>query len=453
MARSYMMVTEQSRFIASDNNGNRNSILRILTVVLFLAFSVLVVGRDVAGLPVSKYIFIVIGAIICFICDKTELLCFVAFIAPLHEGVSGVYISGFALIAFFIKNKQIRRFNRSHLLIFVLLAMELIVGLHYDFSFVEYVRFAVCFILLFTVSLDTGLEVDAVRVLRFYISGFIIALISVWGQLLRVYSFPQVLSMGARLGNLVESSGAEEGVRVSFNNNDLGFVSMLAVLFCLMLLKKTGKKLYFIPFALSAITSVMTMSRGANIALAIGLILYFLLSAENLKKTARNIILLVLLSVLLIQIIWWLMPNYISSFSERFMEEDISNGRVDIASFYFRALWNNPLGLIFGVGLQKYNAKYDYFYSAHNATQEIVIAWGVLGFLVIVALFARAITITKRNNPKFRLFQAVPLITLFIGLQSGQGFSGYAHMQYLLVCFMAFYLEFDNGGIKKKKHD
>ena len=444
------MVSEQRRIFVSDSKGK--NVLHLLTIVLFLVFSALVIGRDVAGLPVSKYLFIAIGAVICFICEKTELLCFVAFIAPLHAGVSGVYITGFALVSFFIKNKQVRKMNRSHLLIFALLALELIVGLHYDFSFVEYLRFAVGFMLLFIVALDTGLDITSERVLRFFLAGYFIALISVWGQMLRVYSFPQVLSMGVRLGKLIDASSVEEGFRVAFNSNDLGFVSMLAALFCLMLLKKTGKKLYVIPFAIAVITNFMTMSRGANIAFLIGLVLYFLFSAEDRKKTVRNMIILIVSLAVLLQLIWWLVPNYFSAFQERFMVDDISNNRNDIVAYYFGAMWNNPIGLIFGVGLQNYNVKYEYFFAAHNATQEILITWGIVGFLIIIALFVRSVTITKNNNPRFRLFQAVPLIALLLGLQSGQGFSGYAHMQYLLVCFMAFYLEYDDG-IKKKKHD
>ena len=446
------MVPGQSKSVVFDNNRNGNSVLRFLTVLFFIVFSALVLGRDVIGLPVNKYIFIVLGAVICFICDKTELLCFVAFIAPLHTGVSGVYISGFALIAFFIKNKQIKRSNVSHLLIFALLALELIVGLHYEFSYVEYIRLAICFILLFTVTLDSGLEVDGEKVLKFFLFGYFIALICIWGQMLRSFSFSQILSLGVRFGELSRVGIEDEGMRVSFNSNDLGFISMLAALFSLLLLKKSGKKLYIVPFAFAVITSIMTMSRGANIALVIGLILYFLFSADNKRKTARNVIIAVVSIAVLLQVMWWLIPNYFTAFSERMGVEDISNGRWDIALFYFRALWHNPVGLLFGVGLQKYNAKYDYTLSAHNATQEILIAWGILGFVIVMALFVRAVIITKNNNPGFRLFQAVPLITLLIGLQSSQGFSGLSHMQYLLVCFMAFYLEYDNG-IKKKEYD
>ena len=163
---------------------------------------------------------------------------------------------------------------------------------------------------------------------------------------------------------------ADEGMRVSFNSNDLGFISMLAALFSLLLLKKSGKKLYIVPFVFAVITRIMTMSRGANIALVIGLIRYFLLSANDKRKTARNVIIAVVSIAVLLQVMWWLIPNYFTAFSERMAVEDISNGRWDIALFYFRALWHNPVGLLFGVGIQKYNAKYDYTLSNDKCIKE-----------------------------------------------------------------------------------
>ena len=243
-------------------------------------------------------------------------------------------------------------------------------------------------------------------------------------------------------------------MRISFNPNDLGFVCVIVAVLSLILRKKHRRARYYITFVVSVLTCVMTMSRGAMLTLTIGLVLYFLFTCTNLKSAVMNIAFIVIGVVAVIFLVNRFIPSYFAGLIERFARNDLLNGRDTIMMYYNEELMSHADRLLFGVGLQNYAAKYGFQMSAHNATQEIIIAWGLIGFASILFLFVRGIKVARILNQSISKELYIPLIILVIGLQSGQGFSQYSHMLYFLVAYCTLYMEVENAGkIKNSQHN
>lgn len=136
----------------------------------------------------------------------------------------------------------------------------------------------------------------------------------------------------------------------------------------------------------------------------------------------------------------WLLPEYVTNLLLRFQDADISNGRVDIAAYYFREMFQHVDRLIFGVGLQNYAEKYGYYMSAHNATQEVMITWGLIGLLLVILLFLGIFWNGHVHNPKAKLVQYLPLVMYLVVIQSGQGFLDTSGMLRIMVAYSAILL-------------
>lgn len=429
------------------DDGVMVSLIKKFRFILYGLICVLILARDIGGIGISRFLFICIATVICILSDCVELPCLAAFVAPLHTGIPGTFIVLVVFLVYIFKKRSLNIRYEEIGAILIILLLELINGLRGDFSVVEYFRFAAYFLLLFLIILDRKKYCDGERVSIYFLAGYMIALISVWGQMLGKYSFDQILKLGIRFGD-VDSTGTavQETMRISFNQNDLGFVCAIVAVLSLIFRKRQRNPLYYIIFIISILTCIMTMSRGAILSLATGLVLYFLFTSTNIKSTLRNILFVAVGITAMIYLVYTFIPTYFTGLIERFSGENLLNGRDTIMVYYNEELMTHIGRLVFGVGLQNYPEKYGYPMSAHNAIQETVIAWGVAGLFTIIFLFVRGIRTAKAVNITVLKEQYIPLIILIIGLQSGQGFSQYSHMLYFLVAYSVLYMEAENAG-------
>ena len=403
--------------------------------------------RDIGGVPVNRFSFIGIATLICLISNCDDLVTLASFIAPLHTGISGTFIVLMLFLVYILKKRTISIHSGEIVSIFAILMLELLGAFRGYFDIVEFSRFVAYFLFTFLVILDKGKKCDGEKISVYFLMGYIIAMLSVWGQMLGKYSFDQILKLGIRFGDVVSTGTVVQStMRISFNQNDLGFVCAIVAVLSLILKKRFKNPAYYVTFLVSVLTCIMTMSRGAVLSLAIGLMCYFLFTSTNLTRTMRNTFIAVVGVVIVILLAESIIPNYLTGIIKRFTEENLLNGRDTIAMYYNGKLTSNVSRIFFGVGLQNYPQKYGYYMSAHNATQEIVITWGLIGLASISYLFIRGLKTARMLNYPIPREQYIPLIILIVGLQSGQGFSQYAHMLYFIVAYSTLYMGAGNAG-------
>ena len=410
-----------------------------LLLIGFIAALILL--RDIGGMAVSRYVFISVAALICLLSDKSRIYCLLAFLTPLAPGISCTYITAIALVILLCKQKRLKVQTLGFCSMVILLLMELFSAFRGLFSIVEYLRFTGIFLFSFLRMVDINEDYDNIAMLHGYLFGFWMAMTSVLGQMLKEYSLSEFLLLGVRFGDTRQQLGiVSESMQVSYNPNELGFLCLLSALFCLLLYRKSKKKWYLLSFCGASLLGIMTQSRVFILVYAMGIILYALFCCNSVKAVFRSIVALAIGSAVIIHMAVWLIPEYLVSFLRRFQVADITNSRLGIMEYYFHEMSQHIDRLLIGVGLQRYQEKYGYLMSAHNATQEVMITWGLISLLAVVILFVGIFFNAHVHNPKARLVQYVPLIIYLVAIQSGQGFSDTASMLRIMVAYSAILL-------------
>ena len=110
-----------------------------------------------------------------------------------------------------------------------------------------------------------------------------------------------------------------------------------------------------------------------------------------------------------------------NAFTERFEDDSMvtGTGRTDILLDYMNFLMDNPLRLLFGTGSVFYKNVCNLDHSMHNGTQQILVSYGLIGFLpMLFVLFSPVFDYFKKN--KFKLAKILPLITVVLFVQTIQ---------------------------------
>lgn len=411
--------------------------------------STLLLLRDLGDIGVTKTVFIVIAAIFCLFSDKASIYCLMAFLVPIAHGISYTYIAAIAMVILLLKHRM--RVKISGVLIMgVILLIELISALRGYFSFVNYLRFVGIFLIAFLMMIDIDEEYDNVGIVKMFVAGYIVAMVDIFGQMLKRYSWSAILSLKARIGDTRQLLNIDsEGILLSFNPNELGFLCTLTVVLCLMLYKKEKKLWYPILIVIASLIGVTTQSRTFVIVYVFSILMYMCLSMHSLKSAFKVIFNFTIGAVAIIALANRLIPEYIRGILNRFAVSDISNGRVNIMQYYFYEMFQSIDRFIFGVGLQNYKDKYNYFISAHNATQEILISWGIIGLIAVIFLLIVILINAKKINPNALPIQYIPLVIFLIDIQSGQGFSDASGMLCLMVTYSAILIPLKGESLQK----
>ncbi len=419
-----------------------------------LIFALLVFMRDVVGLGISRFVFIGLATIALLLFDKSEIYCFIAFLTPLSSGISLKYIAAIALVIILFKSRRMRLNKGGLLCMAVVLVLEIMSVLRGNFSLVEYLRFVGIFLLAGIYFIDRDDGYDHEKMVKCYLIGYGVMIVDILGQMMKEYSFTQILSMNIRFGNTRATlEGVAEGMLVSYNSNGLGYLCLLAALFALLLFRKYKSWYYLAVFFAASMFGVMTQSRAFILTFAVSIILYIILSCRTFVSGVRTISLFAVSGILLYFATMKFIPGYIESLLTRFQADDITGGRSDIFSYYFEHFFDSFDRVLFGVGLQNYPSKYGYDESSHMAFQEVLITWGIIGFFVVILLLIGILIKAHGKNPKAQLVQYLPFVMHILIIQSGQGFLDYPIMFRTLLTYSAIRIVLDSPKDQRRKQN
>jgi len=423
-----------------------------ITVLLLVIISALILLHDVCDFEISKYIFICIATFICVINDKYDIYCFIAFLVPVSSGIPATYITAIALVL--VLFKSIYSFKYLFLgigCIFLVLFLELFSGIRYKFDIIDYMRFAGVFVFPFLMMIDTDRQYKILKMLKFYIAGFCVAVISLFGQMLNTYSLSDILELGVRFGNtrmLLDEN--IDIMSVSFNPNSLGLICIQIALISLLLYHKQNRRTYLIFLFIATYLGIMTQSIAFLVTYIISFVFYIIFSCKTIKAVVKTLFLSVFTLGCIIFGTLTFLSEYVARFLLRFEVADISDNRIDIAGYYWNEIAQSIDHFIFGVGIQHYPEKYNFMWAAHNATQEVLIAWGIIGLFIIIVLFIILFHNAHKINPQARYIQYLPMIATLIHLQSGQGFSITSNLLGIMVMYSAIIMKWSDDNLGSK---
>ena len=405
----------------------KNTNNHIFKVYMIAMFSLLIV-RYLWKINVPAAAFLLVAMIPIWWGTASERLAFVASCIPFSIAFQYKYAILILACAILIKNKW--RLKRSGLLILVMVMMvwEFWHVIYGNFSYVEYLRDFAELILLGIVASDDLEDLDHKLVIRtLAISVVGICGIMLWMQMQQFgFDLVAVFARSARSFRFGQGNMKSGPFALNFNANNLGFICNLSLCGILLLAVRKEHRYSDVVLAIcAAVFALMTMSRSAIICMLMIFVSYLLLAQGELIKKIWSGVGGILLALVALILVWRFLPSVFENIQERFQRADVWNGRGSLFQYYGQFLLSSWKYLLFGIGMQdiygKVSPRYPVHDVPHMGMQEVWVAWGIVGVGMMLILFEKIITTSKRyvGGPR-QLYQFMPLFLTLIFTMSGQ---------------------------------
>ena len=400
---------------------------RIFKMYLFAMF-VLMVARYLMEIDVPAIAFLALTLLPAWFGTKSEQLAMVASCIPLSVAFQYKYALLILSAAILIRNHW--RLNRSgaFMVVMAMAVWEWWHAFYGRFDYVEYLRdFAELILLGIVLSIDLY-ELDYKLIIRsLAVSTVGVCAIMLLLQLRQFdYDIIAVFARSAHSFRFGQSNMASGVYALNFNANNLGFICNLSTSGILLLAaRKEHTRLDIVWAVCSAVFTLMTLSRAAILCLVIIFVAYlFLGEGRPLQKIISSLI-GIAVAVVAMLLVWIFVPAVFENIMERFQRSDMSNGRTSLLLYYSEFLLSSPAYFLFGIGMQNIFAKVSPYYPVHDVPhmgiQEVWVAWGLVGVVMIMVLIFKIVTASRQfSQGKRRAYQFLPLGLTLVFTMSGQ---------------------------------
>ncbi|MBE6635609.1 MAG: O-antigen ligase family protein [Ruminococcaceae bacterium] len=388
---------------------------------LFLA-SIFV--RNVFDIRFPIIIVLALSCLPAIVGDRNEIIASAISLLPMTTAFQFKYALLLIMVIYIVKYMHDVKYMSGFIIIAVMFAWELLHGLVYEISLLNTVRgFAELIFCAFLMSLS-NVEFKHEKIFRMIAISTTVAGTIVLLNLLTSNGFDivSVFEGGYRFGK-GDTSVTEYGM--NYNSNDMGmlFNAAMCGIFYLIKLKRT-KPIDYVMLPILLIYGIFTQSRAFIICFAFILVL-FIISSGTLKNKVKLLCSILIFCSIVILLLNLLLPDVLENYISRFGEDDISNGRFDILKLYGELILSDIRYFIFGIGMNDISSKAGAIIpgiiaSAHNGTQEIIVAWGIVGLILIIAFIIAMIRKAKMSGNKLQLLNVIMLLFLILYVQSGQ---------------------------------
>lgn len=400
---------------------------RIFKVYLLVMFALMAV-RYLLKVDVPAAAFLLVAMIPIWFGTTSEQLAFATSCIPLSVAFQYKYALLILSVAMLLKNRW--RIKRSGVLLLVaaMMVWELWHAAYGYFSYVEYLRdFAELILLGVVTSIDLH-DVDHKLVIRsLAISVVGVCAIMLFMQLQQFgFDLVAVFGRSAHSFRFGQSNMASGRFALNFNANNLGFICNLATSGGLLLASRKEQRWLDVVMAIcSVVFALMTLSRAAVVCVVMIFAAYFVFSTGKLAKRIWSIVGGILVAFFALMLIRIFVPTVYENVAERFQRADVWNGRGNLLKYYNQFSLSSPMYFLFGIGMQsifeKVSPRYPVIDVPHMGLQEVCIAWGVVGVMMLCALLWRLVMTSKRYaEGKRQLYQFIPLGLILVFTMTGQ---------------------------------
>lgn len=414
---------------------NPNSLALIVSVILYI----IILLRDTAVLSVNPYLIVIICATAFIFASINNIVKILMFLLPFAGGVFLHTIAAIALVCIIFKIAYSGRVAKNlipYLFIGIIMSLFNSITGGINESIRTIVVLAVYFSIISTLAFYSDrLEVESI--LKFFVIGTFLSFINVVYISLSSYSMDYIITYGVRFGSGIDSISAI----TSYDPNTMGLFSVVSI--TLVYLLNKGKHLSniysSILMILIGLLGALSISRTYVAVVAI-VIIYIII-----KNTSRRGIAGFLLFVTIFTLIYmaFLQDSMLfqyagQQYEKRFSDETLSSigGRSPIFNKYMDIYSSSIKLLLFGAGINGYKTYGSV--SAHNGFQEIFLAWGIVGFILVTSWLLMLIKrFSKGRDKKLGLDLYIPLISFLIYIQTLQWFSIYIYILLFAVTLLA----------------
>ena len=424
---------------------NKNQLVLIVAVSLIVG---ILYARDLFGISISKTLLISAAVVPAILMRPASLVYFILFLLPLSSGVPGNFI--FPLLAVLLILKK----NITSAGIICFLVVAFFEFIHFGFYSFRIdlpgtLGYLTAFFILCYVTTLKDPEVKNSKCILYFTFGLLTFLFAIWYITQINHNVEMLLEEGSRLGYTKRITDSSENVMMlSSNPNGIGFFSLTGLSLVFMLFSL--KRIRFWPFIILSIVFVYVGALSVSRTWLAGMIVlvsmfFFTRGVKDNKSYLRYFIILLLVSIAIIAM--YRNVVFFQAFSSRFNNGTFvtAGGRTTIFKEYNQYLVNHPLQLIFGVGAVHYHDVINEIDNAtHNGTQQIVIAYGLVGLVAFIVMTIKGFIMNYRKG----FF--VCAITFFIALfyvQTGQLLNPYQNLYIFLISFVAMRITDDDANI------
>ena len=429
-----------NRIVKKDHNYVRFvALFALLAVIIFVRYGLQInIPRVVALIPIIA---------IALLGSQTEIIAVCMCLIPMHESLDFYYALVSVVIIYVIKFYRRMKINGSLILLCIVVIWELLHCFTTDFSPVTFVTTLAPIIALTVFLCSDFSDVDYAFVIRSVAVSAVVICVTMLVQVAWIsqFNFTVLLMNLRRLGALSEAAAGKLNISGGLvQTNSLGVICVLITTGLLQLRMFSENKRRDIFFILALlIFGTFTASRTFLVCLVL-MILLVIVGQKGFGKKLRYFGLIILAIGFVVLVFSVFFPEQLKYFVGRFNVEDITTGRDDLMIAYHEFITENPKVMFFGIGLQNYGDKLVTFYRVannvpHNSIQEIIIAWGIIGLLLFVALIAMTIHASRKHVHKQSVLNYIPLIIILFKSVAGQFLtSGYSMLAlsyaYLSLC-------------------
>lgn len=397
---------------------------RILTLIYILGVSLMLILRDLQGVAISKFIIMAFSLAVLAMAQYETMVQMLSFTLPLVCGLPGTYLMLGALLLLIVKRKRIN-FWQLGSIAFIVIA-EVVASLWYPrldvIAIVNYISFAgIVFFLI-----HDSEELDFQECIQRYLYGtaLLLAVIVISTLQTAPRNWLDSFARGMfRFGQ--EHVGNEQEMVLLLNANSMAYYSVVGMACGVFLAER--KKGFWRIFNIAAVVffavaGFLTLSRSWLLVVAICMLLYIFSKLRSPKQFLA--VALVLVVVFTVGSIYLQQhPELTAGFLARLTDDTVETGggRENLFIDYMEAFFAQVRFILMGTGVTQYHSQTQIYESMHNGTQQILVCYGIIGFIVFMTSLIRSVVSAKGTKGKKRdVVRYLPLIAVVLFVQTIQ---------------------------------
>ncbi|MBR3610305.1 MAG: O-antigen ligase family protein [Oscillospiraceae bacterium] len=415
------------------------SLFGLILVLVFVKYALQI------GFPETGFL-VLIAAAAC-LGTRDEIIAMGISLIPLQTAFH-IHIATIILVAVYVfKFSSTIKINHRIISIALMVIWELLHCFSGEFSLVTFAGNFAPYLLLGILMWTESQKYDY----EFITRCFAISTLAVGIMLLGKIGFASGFSLEAIMLNMQRLGIGEkdvESVRGIINPNTLGIICVLAVSGLLQIFIAKKKRISDVVLIITLlIIGALTISRTYLVLVAIMAVLFIMAQKRSLKSKIKIILGIAIIIIITLFLLSFVFPNVLKMFVYRFSLDNIVSGRDELLVAYNEFLLSDIKNMWFGVGLQDFSYKLMVQNrvagnAPHNGIQEIIVAWGIPGFIFFMMFIFDLIASSRKVNRHQKLLNFIPFILIFAKIQAGQIItSGYTLLT-LAYCYLSLCHDF-----------
>lgn len=386
---------------------DKHSMLLIAVMALFIF---LLYMRDVGGMSVNKYLFLLLTAAASFLLPIDKVMYLIAFVMPLYVGLPGNFMTIIFLLRFLLDCKDLKMNPLNFL--FCMLAGAYVVGhslaTHHT-AISELCFFPGMILVMFMFSLDA--KIDKKNLILAYTIGTAVLGVIMLMHTLQFYDFKDLLESTSRLGVALNIETEHEIMMLNADPNYYGMFTIAAISCGIQYLNESVAKpgegltrtLIMVTMGVCITIAMIGLSRAFILVLLAWLLLY-LLSIKNFNAFFITACATVLAGVLVMRFI----PDVWNAIGDRFNDSSMAtaSGRTELVAEFFVMWKESAFTMFFGTGIFDCNV--------HCFPLQILYGGGIV-FLILYGLYMVTLLSNRPLENRRGIMQtALPLLVTLI---------------------------------------